>query len=393
MEAENVKRECCGDNNQSLPLTIETVEKQQKHIKHTSKNIKRIGIILIIVVLLLIVCMGGGMYFSKNDCHKSVSKSKKFSSSLSSMFENHLHQMSFDPDFIKKAMASFNSDMKKKIDFKGKLEFCTEKSYIDLDEYQNIITFLCSSGSNPNFKNADGQSLLHYAVHYKFSELARVLIELGADVNVLNADYRTPYYCINEDQFEEEDEDEKDQMKSILKNAGASLDLFTTDSSLFHACINESIEQISLLITQTPNLINLKVSPDHMTPLQTALFYGRVDVADLLFKNGAKIFNYGDDLNSLHYACSSGNLAAVKWVFENYPDLNPNCKSLQNLTALYYSFVEVLSTTEQKIEIIKFLLDKGADRNVKNTQGFIPSIYAILYNDTEIQNLLQTQTN
>lgn len=375
MEAENVKRES---------VDIETVEEQQnqKNSKNTS-NIKRNGIILIIVILLSIVCMGSGMYFSKNDCHKSESNSKKLPSSLSSMFKNHLHQMKFEPDFIERAMTSFNSDMRKKIGFKGKLEFCTTNSYIDLDEYQNIITFLCSSKLNPDFKNADGQSFLHYAVHYNLLELARVLIGLGADVDVLNADYRTPFYCIHED----EDEDQ-DQMKSILKNAGASLDHFTTDASLFNACIDGNIETIRFLIEQNPNSINLKVSPNHNTPLHAALFYGRVDVADLLFKNGAKIFNYGDDENSLHYACGSGNLAAVKWVFENYPDLNPNCKSLHNSTALYFSFVGASNTTKEKIEIIKFLLDKGADRNAKDTLGYTPLENAAFYSDIEIQNFI-----
>lgn len=83
-------------------------------------------------------------------------------------------------------------------------------------------------------------------------------------------------------------------------------------------------------------------------------------------------------------AISKGEIATVKQIIESGTKVN---KKLNGLTPLMYA------ARYNKVEIIQYLLQKGADRDIKDSQGFTALKYAELSNAYEAIAVLKSSVN
>ncbi len=67
-----------------------------------------------------------------------------------------------------------------------------------------ICKYLLAKGANPNHQNKGGQTPAHFAIAYKFFDLATWLFENGADDSLKNMGGLTPYDGLDTEGDEEE---------------------------------------------------------------------------------------------------------------------------------------------------------------------------------------------
>nr|WP_315145510.1 ankyrin repeat domain-containing protein [uncultured Flavobacterium sp.] len=97
--------------------------------------------------------------------------------------------------------------------------------------------------------------------------------------------------------------------------------------------------------------------------------------------NQKKLNVFSESPSTLAIAISKGEIETVKQFIENGTKVN---KKLNGLTPLMYA------ARYNKVEIIEYLLQKGADRTIKDSQGFTALKYAELSNAYEAVAILKS---
>lgn len=100
--------------------------------------------------------------------------------------------------------------------------------------------------------------------------------------------------------------------------------------------------------------------------------------------NQKKLNIFSETPSTLAVAISKGEIETVKQFIESGTKVN---KKLNGLTPLMYA------ARYNKVEIIKYLLEKGADRDIKDSQGFTALKYAELSNAYEAIAVLKASTD
>ena len=100
-----------------------------------------------------------------------------------------------------------------------------------------------------------------------------------------------------------------------------------------------------------------------------------VDIVNIHSKS-----RYGDQ--SIHMACVSGNVQNVITFLGAGADINAIGED--GYTPLQYA------TEHNHVELVKLLLEKRADKTIKSSEGETALDMALLLNEVEIQNLLES---
>ena len=182
---------------------------------------------------------------------------------------------------------------------------------------------------------------MHDAISKNNVEIAKLLIEHGADVNVTDILDNTP-----------------------LDDA-----------------ISKNNTEIAKLLIEYGADINVK-GDYGKTPLHDAISKNNVEIAKLLIEHGADV-NVKDYIGYtlLGYAVSNNNAEIVKLLIEH--GANVNVKNNGDDTLLKSAIAN------EQTEIAKLLIEHGADINVKNYTGCTPLEIAITNKQTEMMKLLE----
>ncbi|KAL5359318.1 hypothetical protein BJX96DRAFT_183666 [Aspergillus floccosus] len=263
----------------------------------------------------------------------------------------------------------------------------TPLDYAAVSGLWGVVKLLLEEDADPNIRTSDdidyGQTPLHYAVGNGHQEVVKLLLDKGADPNIKTGDNinfgQTPlHYAVGNGHQE---------AVKLLLDKGA--DPNVEDSSLYsqtplhYAAKNGHQEVVKFHCSQTP--------------LDYAAENGDQEVVKLLLDKGADP-NVEDSSiyrqTPLHYAARNGHQKTPLHYAAENGDQEVNC-SLYSQTPLHYA------ADNGHQEVVKLLLDKGADPNTKNSsnghqevvkllldKGATPLDYAAVNGHQKIVNLL-----
>lgn len=226
-------------------------------------------------------------------------------------------------------------------------------------EWLTMVELLISHGADVNIwpENNQGNSPLYHAVANGWLEIAESFIAQGGDVN--NGPQPALHIAVEGHSLE---------MAKLLLDAGAQINAQDEQGNtpLQFAFATGKLEIAKLLISRGAD-----VSKAPQTALRMAVKNGSVDLAKLLIEAGADINARDEEGNTpLHHAVavSSWSTDLAKLLIEAGADINAPDK--QGATPLH------LAVATWYLEMAELLVSKGADVSAINQQGKSPLLIA-----------------
>ncbi|MCM1322220.1 MAG: ankyrin repeat domain-containing protein [Bacteroides sp.] len=204
------------------------------------------------------------------------------------------------------------------------------------------------------FVNCRNKTILQVAVEIGDKDIVSLLIDKGADVNQEADGKRALDYA------------KEDEIISILRGHGAktkaeSEEQDKADIDFVYAIGCHDVERVKSLISQISNIdtipsnINKPNMPKHVFDLELVSYNQYSD----------ELKKYIDgNITPLLFASYNDDIEMVKLLVEN--GANVNSQSSYGLTALMFASIYYKQQREHTIELIDFLISKGADMNKKS---------------------------
>ncbi len=225
-----------------------------------------------------------------------------------------------------------------------------------------LTRLLLTRGLNPNQCSAPRKPL-HLAVSKSSARIVKLLIEHGADPNIKDGEGFMPLDLYG-GLIDSPNQTIDQEIIGQLLSAGASPNLWTWIR------LGETAKAISILEAE-PSLKNTE-SPDlQFLPIHVAARMANVQLVRYLIDHGSDI-NAGEN-TSLWYVAQSGaetskRIAVIKLLFEAGAEINRRCE--EGSTALHFA------AWRGPAEIVKLLISRGADLEVKDDYGKAPRAFA-----------------
>lgn len=274
-------------------------------------------------------------------------ESKEFNRKIEALKEMLSEDYKNEVDALRKELESIKVKQREESEEFKKRNEELHKNQLDSRELERI---LITYGNNP-----DGMSTLHYAIKKGDANSVRLLIAAGADINSKDGNCTALIRAVSCNQFE---------ITRILLDSGADI------NCLGH--INHNVE-----------------------PKLNALYYaaqlGKSDIITLLIRKGANVnHNYvgiGPVHTPLHVAAQAGNYEAVVALVNGGAQIDGNLPT--NIGANHWTngtpldwaaFNLKYADNPQNLELIKFLVQKGATRRCRNyhacpvIEGYLKSV-------------------
>lgn len=215
------------------------------------------------------------------------------------------------------------------------------------EQFLEYISNLTPEEVDVNMKDDNGNYLIFFAIMMNNRRILKKLIEYGARLDILDSEgYSILYYPIKFNYIE------------------------IIDTLLEY---DKKIIGISLI-----NLKDLRGG----VPIFYALKYkNRYALQELLINNADANYKNNEHMNALHLAVLKKDITMVKMLTKYIKNID--ARTVRGSTALHYA------CNFQLVDIVKFLLEKGADQNIIETEyDFYPIFYAIVQNNIQITKLL-----
>lgn len=220
----------------------------------------------------------------------------------------------------------------------GRMRQVLEGAVSSYRKYQSItiLRFLLEfSSKGINTKGPKDESVLHIAAEEASPEVLRLLLEYGANINLLSQYERTPLHCATIS-------GRVDNMKELVKS-GADVDMGDHDGE---------------------------------TALQYAAKGGDLDAIKILFDAGADVNkqNVSTKFTALYQAAYSGETAVVKVLLEWSADVS---------LAIVGGW-SPLHAAADNLAIAMMLLEKGADSNLQKADLWTPLHLAAYWSKADV---------
>jgi len=198
---------------------------------------------------------------------------------------------------------------------------------------------------NVNNLNSDGETIINYAIISGNLKTVKYLIKIGANINN-KAKIKYNFIIKNK------------KVKKIIKTKEENTKY--GDTPLIIAIKTGDEEIVSLLIEKGA-IINLKNNHSNI-PINISVKKNNIPITKYLIKKGAKVNPEHDSWNvPLILGIRNDNLEMVKLLVENGADINRKesvyMKPIK-IAVLDFDFTDKF--TDQRLEIIKYLVKKGA---------------------------------
>jgi ankyrin repeat protein len=246
-----------------------------------------------------------------------------------------------------------------------------------LNNLPEIAKILIEKGADINLQDSQGKTPLHLAILYKLPIIVDKLIEKGANINLQDSQGNTPLHLAIRNNFPEIVNKLIDKL--IEQGANINLQNVNGDTTL-HFAIKYHFPDIAYKLIE--QRANIKLQDNYGdTPLHLAIRNNLTEIAKILIKNGVDINlqNKNGD-TPLHLASTKNLPDIVDKLIEK--GANINLQDSNGYTPLY------LAIMSKNQELIDILINRGADKDLKNRYGSTPLYFAILNNLTEIAKIL-----
>lgn len=231
-----------------------------------------------------------------------------------------------------------------------------------------------------NKQDKYGMTCLHYAVLGGNIKCVRILLEKGANPNIISNFSETPLHIACRLGLSD--------IVNLLLEYEAKVETRTKISPLHLASLSGNCNIVqSILDAEDFGESIIQYDHDMLTPLHYAVFKGQYKVVNLLLNYSIEI---GEDLligdsnkmTPLHWAVALGEIECVREFLAVCDERQINLKDTSGRTALFYS---VLCPN---IEICRELLSHNADSNAQDNIQETPLFSAVSINDDTIVALL-----
>jgi len=152
-------------------------------------------------------------------------------------------------------------------------------------------------------------------------------------------------------------------------------------TTLHIAVFNNQYEIAKSLINHGSNV---NAEKDEYTPLYIACQDGHFDIVRLLVERGANFKKLSKGFTPVHVACQYGYIKVVEYLLNK--GANPVIKN--DVEGEYHLLHTAVNAEENSLEMIKFLLIKNFNPNVKDSRGMTPLHIAVLNNKVDVAKYL-----
>ncbi|MDX2359785.1 MAG: ankyrin repeat domain-containing protein [Crocinitomicaceae bacterium] len=259
--------------------------------------------------------------------------------------------------------------LKSLIDRSNAIETMLEQAYIH--ENRPIIDYLITKGADLKILGGNDNTMLHISAEQSNLKLARLCIEEhGLDVNASNADGETPLMlAIKANNLE---------LTRYLVDQGAEINTENNagETAIFYTSRNSS-DMFNYLVANEANLSH--ITKNRTTLLITASKNKHFEAVRYLIENGADITPQdADGFTAFHHVISPYDRDHE--VIDMFTTLGAdiNTVSARDGKSLMYFAVE-----REDLDRVKGLLERGANINSYNPEGFRPRL-----NDVQLLKFL-----
>ena len=166
-----------------------------------------------------------------------------------------------------------------------------------------------------NIKTHEGKTALHLAILNRQDDIAKLLIENGANLDTKDNEAKTALHLAIEDN--------QDELAKLLIEKGAVIDTQDNDGqTALHYALRKGKNEIVQLLLEKGADLNIQTRWGS-NALHVAIYAEQDDIAKLLIEKGANLDikdNIGD--TALHYASRKGKNDIVQLLIENGANIN-----------------------------------------------------------------------
>ena len=250
---------------------------------------------------------------------------------------------------------------------------------LDLENYgENGLTYAINYSSYNVFDRLtqvgvkfDQKIILSLTSEKNFGMLNQI-IKSGADVNSIEKNGKRSIHAAAENGSIE-------IIQFLTKNGADFLAVDDDGNSILHySCLYKGLDLVQYLIESgfDYNIQNKK----HITPLMLSIKHNNQSVIDFLIQKKAGLdFLYREGNTPLHWCATNGKYDLMKVLITD--GANVNAKNNYEKTPLH-----VVAHDTNTNNIVRFLLDNGAEMNVLDRNGKSPLYYFHSRIDNELKN-------
>jgi ankyrin repeat protein len=241
----------------------------------------------------------------------------------------------------------------------------------DLPMVELLLSYKIKDGFCSEIVNSgqrSGQKPLHYAAIAGNAEIVALLLDHGARINAEDDEHKTALVYAQESGNQE-------IVDILAKRGGARVDY---EREAMEAIERDDGSRLEELLAQ--KLLDSK-APDAQL-LHCAAGAGNVAIAQMLLLQGAKIDAMGNEGTPLHYAANRRQVEMVRFLVSK--GANPNAKDKWGVEPLGWA------VSGDKTEVVRVLLELGANPNtLASTDGQSCLSIAEKRKNSEIAELLR----
>ena len=247
--------------------------------------------------------------------------------------------------------------------------------------HKELVGLLLSKGADPNLKDNQLNTVLHFAARNGSLEMTQMLIDKNAAITS-NSDDLTPLHLATRTAKG------NIELTLLLINKGADINhksKITGETPLLNAMLAGNDQLIDLLVLNGANTIDR--DKYNVTTYMLAAKSNKLKMIYDLSGKGMQVNEKAEDgMTVLHYAAMSGNREMIEYLISQGADIHAKTKAGETVIGL--------AVKSKIIGSVETLLSNKADVNSRCAGNYTPLMYALFGNNREmVQLLLDNKAN